>query len=204
MLIAGWSVSNAGLAPFLAAYRSTVFATRLLCDDRTVTFRIWGASFVPVNKGRSLSCLAVALSLFALGPGRAWATTTVCSNEAARQYHYGDKRTLKFEIPSADPGSITEQVKAYAANNNLSYSSVGGHDPYKTPPLESRHQILQSQSVDVSITISTTNRDNIATATIATFSFSCGATEDWRPYWRAFEAFVAAQKYPLVSDPPKR
>lgn len=157
-----------------------------------------------VNSARSHSLLAVALILFALGPSRAWATSTVCSNEAWRHYHYGDRRTLKFEIPSADPGSITEQVKAYAANNNLSYSSVGGHDPYKTPPRESLAQILQSQSVEVSITIKTDNRNKIATATVATFSFSCGATEDWRPYWRAFKAFVAAQKYPLVSDPAKR
>jgi hypothetical protein len=146
----------------------------------------------------------VAISLIAAGTDRALATTTVCSNEASKLHHYGDKRTLKFKTPSASPESITDQVKVYAAKNDLSYSSVGGSDPYTKPALESLNHILQSRSFDVLITIRTTNRDSIATATISTFSFSCGATEDWRPYWRKLKSFVAAQKYPLMSDQPAR
>ena len=61
------------------------------------------------------------------------ATTTVCSNSAAKRYHYGENATLKFRTRLADPESITDAVKRFAQGNNLSYSSVGGFDPYKDP-----------------------------------------------------------------------
>ena len=121
--------------------------------------------------------------MLALGASRSWSATTICSNAQAKRYHYGDKQTLSFTMPSDGLNSITEPVKTFAANNDLSYSAVGGHDPYKTPPLETIDHILQSKRLDVGIMISATNRSNVATARIYTFSFSCGPIrDDWRTY----------------------
>jgi hypothetical protein len=127
------------------------------------------------------------------------ATTTVCSSAAANRYHYGEKATLKFKTPGVGPDSITDAIKSFAQENKLSYSSVGGFNPYKQPPRKSLTHILQSTSVDISISIETTNRDDIASASISTFSFTCGRTEDWHPYWAAFKAFIESNNYPVVS-----
>jgi hypothetical protein len=145
------------------------------------------------------SVISAALCLWVMGTGRVLATTTVCSREASRLHHYGNKESIRFTTQSADPDNITEAVKAFADKNGLSYSSVGGFDPYKKPAFRSLDQILQSRTLDVSIVIRTTNRDNIAKATVSTFSFNCAATEDWRPYWQKLRSFIAIQKYSLVA-----
>jgi len=145
--------------------------------------------------GLSLAILIVGLTSTAV------ATTTVCPKSAYKQYHYGRKASLRFDVGRQGPESITSEVKEFATKNDLSYSSVGGHDPYKNPPLETLHQILQDTSIALAITISTSNRNTIATASVETFSFSCGpTTKDWQPYWRAFGAFVRANGYRPVSD----
>jgi hypothetical protein len=136
--------------------------------------------------------------LFLTSVEAAVATTTVCSDAAAKRYHYGEKATLKFKTPGVGPESVTDAVKSFAEGNMLSYSSVGGFDPYKQPPLKSLTHILQSSSVDILISIKTTNRDDIASASISTFSFKCGRTEDWHPYWVAFKSFIESNKYPLL------
>jgi hypothetical protein len=133
------------------------------------------------------------------------ATTTVCSTSASKQYHYGRKASLRFDVGRQWPESITSEEKEFATRNALSYSSVGGHDPYKNPPLETLHQILQDTSIALTIRISTSNRNTIATASVDTFCFSCGpTTKDWRPYWRAFGAFVRANGYRSVSNQATR
>ena len=145
--------------------------------------------------GCSLTMLVIGLTSTAV------ATTTVCPTAAYKQYHYGRKASLRFDVGRQGPESITSEVKEFATNNALSYSSVGGHDPYKNPPLETLNQILQDTSIALAITISTSNRNTIATASVETFSFSCGpTTKDWRPSWRAFGAFVRANGYRPVSD----
>lgn len=145
------------------------------------------------------SVISAAACLWLMGTGRVLATTTICSKEASRLHHYGNKEAIRFTTPSADPNTITDAVKAFADENGFSYSSVGGFDPYKKPAFRSLDQILQSRTLDVSIMIKTTNRDNIAKATVSTFSFNCAATEDWRPYWQTFKSFIATQKYSLVA-----
>ena len=108
---------------------------------------------------------------------------------------------MRFDIGRLGPESITNEVKEFAARNGLSYSSVGGHDPYKEPPLETLDQKLQDTSVAIVLSIKTSNRSTIATATVETFSFSCGpTTKDWRPYWRAFSTFVRTSGYRPVAD----
>ncbi len=154
-----------------------------------------------ISKTCRLAISTALLSMLALGANRSWSTTTMCSNAQAKRYHYGDKQTLTFAMPSDNLNSITEQVQTFAAKNKLSYSSVGGHDPYTTPQLETLEHILQSKGFDVAIMIRATNRSNVATARIYTFSLSCGSVrEDWRPYWRAFKSFLVEQKYPVL-DP---
>lgn len=137
------------------------------------------------------------LALLMVGStGAAVATETVCSESAYKQYHYGQKASLRFDVGRQGPESITSEVKEFAAANGLSYSSVGGHDPYKKPPLDTLDQILQDTSVAIALQVTTSNRSTIAEATIETFSFSCGpTTKDWRPYWRAFNAFVRANGF---------
>jgi hypothetical protein len=134
----------------------------------------------------------VVLLLSAFGPAStAVATETVCPMSAVKQYHYGLKASLRFDVGRQGPDSITNEAKEFAASNGLSYSSVKLHDPYKDPPLEKLDQILQDTSVALVITITTSNRSTIAEASIETFSFSCGpTTKDWRPYWRALNRFV--------------
>lgn len=145
--------------------------------------------------GLSLTILTIGLT------GTAVATTTVCSTSAYKRYHYGQKASLRFDVRRLGPESITKEVKEFAARSGLSYSSVGLHNPYRNPPLEKLDQILQDTSVAIAITITTSNRSTIATATIDTFSFSCGPlTKDWRPYWRAFNAFIRINGYRPASD----
>jgi hypothetical protein len=143
------------------------------------------------------SCFLLSL---AIGASVAEATTTVCSEQASKAHHYGQKATVKFQVPSVGPDSITELVKAFAAKGELSYSSVGGFDRYEQPELRSLCQILQSRSNDVALTIRTTNRNAIADAEISMFSLSCGATEDWQPYWRKFLVFISAQQYLIIQE----
>lgn len=145
--------------------------------------------------GPCLTILAIALT------NTATATTTVCPTRAYKRYHYGQMASLRFDVGRFGPGSITKEVKEFAAWNGLSYSSVGLHNPYKNPPLEKLDQILQDTSVAIAITVTTSNRSTIATATIDTFSFSCGPlTKDWRPYWRAFKAFIRKNGYRRATD----
>jgi hypothetical protein len=66
-------------------------------------------------------------------------------------------------------------VKEFAAKNGLSCSAVGLHDPYKDPSLQKLDQILQDTSVAIAITVTTSNRSTIATATVETFSFTAMA-----------------------------
>ena len=159
---------------------------------------ITGGSTMRNPKSCNVSLLFLCIFIFLTSVEAAVATTTVCSNAAANRYHYGEKATLKFKTPGVGPESITDAVKSFAEGNRLSYSSVGGFDPYKQPPLKSLTHILQSSSVDISISIKTTNRDDIASASISTFSFKCGRTEDWHPYWAALKSFIESNKYPVV------
>lgn len=155
-----------------------------------------------VSAANANAALSLSLALLISSHlGAAIATTTVCSDSAWKQYHYGQKASLRFDVGRAGPESITTGVKEFAAQNNLSYSSVGSHNPYKHPPLETLEQILQDTSVAIVITVATSNRSTIARSTIETFSFSCGpVTKDWRPYWRAFTAFLRANGYRLTPD----
>jgi hypothetical protein len=146
--------------------------------------------------------IGLSLALLVIGPtSTVVATTTVCPASAYKQYHYGQKASLRFDVGRKGPDSITSEVKEFAAKNGLSYSAVGLHDPYKDPPLEKLDQILQDTSVAIALTVTTSNRSTVATATVETFSFTCGpTTKDWRPYWRAFNAFVRANSYRVASE----
>jgi hypothetical protein len=170
-----------------AAKRSFAAYGKLIPMSRTSSRR--------KHTGLSLAILMIGLTSTAV------ATTTVCSTSAYKQYHYGIKASLRFDVGPRGPEGITSEVKEFAAMHALSYSSVGGHDPHKNPPLETLDQILQDTSIALAITISTSSRSTIATASVETFSFSCGpTTKDWRPYWQAFGAFVRANGYRTVSN----
>lgn len=132
------------------------------------------------------------------GLEKALATTTICSDEEAQAHRYGIKASKKFILPSADLDSITGAIKEFAEANGFTYSSVGYTNPSRTPAFRSLTHILQTQSVDVSIFIRITNSSTVAEASVKTFSYSCGGTEDWQPYWHAFEGFVTRSGYQIV------
>jgi len=140
------------------------------------------------------------LFILAVLASTAHATTTICSDAEWKKFHYGVKASMQVRMPHLGPDAINDTVKAYAAKKGLTYAAVGSFSPYKKPPLKKLTQYLQSKSSDVEITIDTSDRDNIATISIKTFSYSCGATEDWRPYWTDFRAFVVSQGYPRVPE----
>jgi hypothetical protein len=146
-----------------------------------------------------LAVLAIAVH-GAAASSPAGATTTVCSEKASKRYRYGEQASIRFEMPQVGPDGIADAVKAFAAENRLTYTTGGTEDPFKTPVFKSLTHILQSESADVAIRIRTTNRDNIATATISTFSVRCGATEDWRPYWREFQSFIETRRFAVIAD----
>jgi hypothetical protein len=130
------------------------------------------------------------------------ATTTICPTSVAKRYHYGQKASLRFDVGRQGPESITDEVKEFAAGDGLTYASVGLKDPGQDPPQEELDQILQDNtSGEILIMVTTSNRTTIAAATIETSSYSCGpTTKDWRPYWRAFKAFVRAKGYRTEGD----
>ena len=149
-----------------------------------------------------MSPRAILLSflLFAVSASTAHATTTICSDAEWKKFHYGRKATMQVRMPHTGPDTISDAVKTYAARTGLSYATVGSFSPYKKPPLKKLTQYLQSKSSDMAITIDTSDRDDVASISIETFSYSCGATEDWRPYWTDFRAFVVSQGYPQISE----
>ncbi len=132
------------------------------------------------------------------GSGTADANQTICSREAAHRYHYGVKDTLKFTLPSQDPDAFNEVIEAFADANGFQDWTVGSFDPQKQPGFRSVTHILYTQSSDVTIQVKMTTRSRVAEANVETFSYSCSATEDWRPYWQAFVEFVTRSGYPIV------
>lgn len=132
------------------------------------------------------------------GPGRAYGSNTICSEEVSKEYRYGTKDSMKFMSPGQDPDALPDAIKDFAEANSFSYWTVGSINPAKEPEFQSLTHILQTQSVDISIEITTTNRSPVAEASVATFSHSCSATEDWQPYWHAFVEFVTRHGYQIV------
>jgi hypothetical protein len=90
-----------------------------------------------ITKLAKTGVIATTLSLVVMRTSTVPATTTVCSTEASRLHHYGDKGSIRFTTPRADPDSITDAVKVFADKNGFSYSSAGGFDPYKKPAFRS-------------------------------------------------------------------
>lgn len=131
------------------------------------------------------------VSLAAAIAGEAQAYETVCSSQDFQRYHYGVKARLQFASPPDRAAALMDALQSYSVSG---LHMTGGHgftDSSKTPPLTSRSESLMSASNDVTITAETTSRDDIVRISIKTFSYSWGATEDWRPYWRDFRVFIA-------------
>ena len=147
----------------------------------------------------------VAVALFLCSFTLASATTTVCSPQAAKKFKYGDKAELQFAVPPAEAEKLTDLVKRYALDKSFFYSGAGvtsSEEGYKT----FTHILQLEPALDIFIDVDTDSRTNRVTAKIYTFSFSCGPTQDWKPYWRDFETFISThyriQKKRLLN--PKR
>jgi len=76
------------------------------------------------------SVISAALCLWVMGTGRVLATTTVCSREASRLQHYGNKESIRFTTQSADPDNITDAVKALLTRT--AYLTVQSADLIRT------------------------------------------------------------------------
>lgn len=56
--------------------------------------------------------ISAAFTLAVMGTGGVLATTTICSKEASRLHHYGNKESIRFTTPSADPDNIAKATIA--------------------------------------------------------------------------------------------
>ena len=123
-----------------------------------------------------------------LSATQANATVTVCSNAAARKYGYGVK--LREEFPTnLEASELDRQLAQYASKSGFFFTSEGALTPERT--YSSWNGDLSSPSDDVSINLKlSASHPNKAEVTVETFSYHCGATEDWKPYWQKFMHFV--------------
>jgi hypothetical protein len=133
-------------------------------------------------------CLA--LTLLGAGQG-AMASFVVCDEAVWRRNHYGEQARAAITVRQRDQGAFIRAVEAYADTAHLIFAEVSSEDTAFTPPFVTHTPILQSQSVDIAIHVTVDNRHDLAEFSIQTFSQTCGPTEDWRPYWRSFAAFMA-------------
>jgi hypothetical protein len=142
--------------------------------------------------------MLAATVVFAVSLTHVDATTTVCPERAWKHFAYGEKRKIQFVFTGNQRAALTKELVAYASRKQLVYGGAGLTDPSKSPVYNSNTDILQSRSLDIAIRVHTTNLTHIATADISTFSFSCTATEDWRPYWRDLLRFIGAKGYKQI------
>jgi hypothetical protein len=119
----------------------------------------------------------------------------VCPNHALKKYGYGTKAKLTFSIPSERIPDFTNEIEHYSSSGLHFGGSASGYDPYSKPPKIRLDQFLRSSSYDVSILVSSNAVSHVVHIAVSTSSSTCGPTEDWRPYWRAFRAFLASKKY---------
>ena len=130
-------------------------------------------------------------SLAVICAGEAPASTTLCSAQAWHRYHYGVKARLQFASRPALAAALLDGLRSYNVSGVRNTGAVGSEDPGRRPPLKTAEVFLMSKSDDVTITVGTTSRDDIVRVSVETFSYHCGATEEWRPYWRDFRVFIA-------------
>jgi len=130
----------------------------------------------------------------------------MCSRADYNRYGYGTKAVMQIEVGKGDPDRLTPILQNYAKEKGLFYSGGGGWDP-KPGGRKTLTHILQSASFQVDISISADSTQDAARVSISTFSFSCGPiTDDWRPYWRAFKAFLQEKHFkrlPAQFTPPE-
>lgn len=143
------------------------------------------------------------LAILKLGIGHA--TTTVCSHEESQRFHYGDKSTLLFKTGKPDFNDAAQSMfMDFGRKSGMNYSAVGPTSLRgKIQPNSSTVLMQSTPSFDVLITIEAAGRPGVARATISTFSFSCTATEDWRPYWAKLKSYLAVQHLELVQGKMK-
>jgi hypothetical protein len=131
-----------------------------------------------------LSLIALAIAVVAGIPGQTNATTLAClPGVGAHVYEH-----RAFLISDKDAKQLHLDLERHSGEIGLSYSSVGGYDPYKKPPLRSMDSILQSKSVATVIEVRTSNRSRYAQVTVGNNCFE--PREEWRPYWRKFNALL--------------
>jgi len=99
-----------------------------------------------------------------------------------------------IEVGKGDPDRLTPLFEDYAERAGLSYGAAGSSDPSAGGKKTLTH-ILQDQSYDIAIEVRTDSTRSAAKVDISTFSYSCEATKDWRPYWRKFRAFLKEKHF---------
>jgi len=93
-----------------------------------------------------------------------------------------------FVVSVDESKRLHADLEHHSDEIGLSYSSVGGYDPYEKPPLRSMDSILQSKSVGTVVEVRTSNRSRYAKITVGNNCFA--PSEDWRPYWTKFNAML--------------
>lgn len=127
------------------------------------------------------------------------ATNTICPDRDWKRFHYGNKATLFFKTGKSDFNDTEEIFSDFGRASGMNHSGAGPTSNYGRVIPNTLTVLMQSRpSDDVLITIESTKVAGTARATISTFSYSCGATESWRPYWSAFKAYLSTRKLPVV------
>lgn len=134
-------------------------------------------------------------------PNIAGASTVICSDRAAHKYNYGQKQVLNLLIPADERDSFGNSLNSYGSEKGLAVTTVSTGFPNTNGAY--RDYILQSDNGagDVTIKIRVRDNDTVALVAISTFSLSCRATKDWRPYWDDFLMFIKARNFQLLQNP---
>lgn len=124
---------------------------------------------------------------------QAHAHTTMCDLKSAIRFGYGTKIEAIVWAPRYKGDTFRAGVDAFFERSGYSLSAVGSlnSDNVQT----SWSQLPQSESLDIAFAIRTTNDRDFATVSLSTFSFDCGATEDWRPHWRRFRNHLQTSEF---------
>jgi hypothetical protein len=132
-------------------------------------------------------CFAAAVLLWAC---QARATVSMCTSEQAERNGYGPKAAMRLDLGEGGMPAFLDALKAYAPRAGMYYHAGG---VINAGPSEILMYGLQYYDITIHVTHKRGSR--VAKVQLVVFSDGCGAPDDWKPYWRNFEAFVSKMHY---------
>ena len=150
---------------------------------------------------RSAAIVVCVFALMVLCPGRVEAHTTICDLREAVRFGYGTKINAIVWVPREKGAAFRSGIDAFFERSRYLVGTVSSGDP--DDPRGFWDQLPQSPSLDIAFKIETRKDRDFALVELTTFSFDCGATEDWRPHWYKFRDYLRASEFkPFVAWTP--